>query len=396
MQYSGLADGDYLFEVRASSNGQTDPTPASYFWVIDTTPPDTYIVISPPLLTNQSSALFTFTSSESPSTFACNLDGGGWIPCASPTSYSSLAAGSHTFQVQATDAAGNTSPTPATYTWTIDITPPSTQITSQPALLTNSTSAAFSFTCIDAYTPCTFQCSMDSGAFTSCTSPATYSGLSEGSHTFQVQATDAAGNTSPTPATYTWTIDITPPDTQITAHPSNPTNQSVANFAFTCTDAHTPCTFECNLDSAGWSPCSPIKTYDAAIWTATSTTNAPAARADQSAVWTGTEMIVWGGWNGSSDFNTGGRYNPATDSWVSTSITNVPVARHGHAAVWTGNEMIVWGGYPAVNTGGRYNPTTDSWTATSTTNAPTGRLVHASAVWTGTEMIVWGGWNLVF
>jgi N-acetylneuraminic acid mutarotase len=107
-------------------------------------------------------------------------------------------------------------------------------------------------------------------------------------------------------------------------------------------------------------------------------------------------MIVWGGWNGSSDFNTGGRYNPATDSWVSTSITNVPVARHGHAAVWTGNEMIVWGGYPAVNTGGRYNPTTDSWTATSTTNAPTGRLVHASAVWTGTEMIVWGGWNLVF
>ena len=55
--------------------------------------------------------------------------------------------------------------------------------------------------------------------------------------------------------------------------------------------------------------------------------------------------------------------------------------------------MIVWGGYavrPISNTGGRYNPGTDSWTATSTTNAPTARDIH-TAVWTGSEMIVWGG-----
>ena len=61
--------------------------------------------------------------------------------------------------------------------------------------------------------------------------------------------------------------------------------------------------------------------------------------------------------------------------------------------MWTGSEMIVWGGdaYRAVlNTGGRYNPSTDSWTATSTTNAPTARIGH-TAVWTGSEMIVWGG-----
>ena len=56
-------------------------------------------------------------------------------------------------------------------------------------------------------------------------------------------------------------------------------------------------------------------------------------------------MIVWGGFNGSSFLNTGGRYNPSTDSWTATSTTNAPAARESHTAVWTGSEMIVWGGY---------------------------------------------------
>ncbi len=133
-------------------------------------------------------------------------------------------------------------------------------------------------------------------------------------------------------------------------------------------------------------------------WTATSTTNAPDARELHTAVWTGSEMIVWGGCNG-QDFcdnplNTGGRYNPATDSWTPTSTNNAPIARWSHSAVWVGSEMIVWGGVAPVgqyfNTGGRYNPATDSWTPTSITNAPTGRFRH-HAVWTGNEMIVWGG-----
>ena len=129
-------------------------------------------------------------------------------------------------------------------------------------------------------------------------------------------------------------------------------------------------------------------------WTATSTTNAPTGRSDHTAVWTGSEMIVWGGYDAAAYLNTGGRYNPSTDSWTATSTTNAPTARDSHTAVWTGSEMIVWGGFgdgsDALNTGGRYNPSTDSWTATSTTNAPTARADH-TAVWTGSEMIVWGG-----
>jgi hypothetical protein len=130
-------------------------------------------------------------------------------------------------------------------------------------------------------------------------------------------------------------------------------------------------------------------------WTATSLTNAPTARHSHTAVWTGNEMIVWGGSVSSSPYysNTGGRYNPSTDSWTATSTTDAPAARANHTAVWSGSEMIVWGGDNpggVLNTGGRYNPSTDSWTATSTSNAPSARNTH-TAVWTGNEMIVWGG-----
>jgi hypothetical protein len=124
-------------------------------------------------------------------------------------------------------------------------------------------------------------------------------------------------------------------------------------------------------------------------WTPIGLADVPSARDNHTAVWTGSEMIVWGGY---PQLNTGGRYNPSTDSWTVTSTANAPAGRYLHTAVWTGSEMIVWGGYPQLNTGGRYNPSTDSWTVTSTTNVPTGRYLH-TAVWTGSEMIIWGGDN---
>ena len=56
-------------------------------------------------------------------------------------------------------------------------------------------------------------------------------------------------------------------------------------------------------------------------------------------------MIIWGGWDDQDFLNTGGSYNPGTDSWIATSMTNVPTGRFQHSAVWTGSEMIVWGGW---------------------------------------------------
>jgi hypothetical protein len=124
--------------------------------------------------------------------------------------------------------------------------------------------------------------------------------------------------------------------------------------------------------------------------------SAPAERYGHTAAWTGKEMIVWGGSNGLSLFDTGGRYDAFNDSWFGTSTgINMPSARRDHAAIWTGAEMIIWGGYgtssTCMNDGGRYNPTTDTWIATSTgANAPSARCRH-TAIWTGLEMIVWGG-----
>ncbi len=144
--------------------------------------------------------------------------------------------------------------------------------------------------------------------------------------------------------------------------------------------------------------------YNPAIdaWVPTSTgAGVPAPRSNHTAVWTGNEMIVWGG---SSDFpastalNTGGRYDPIADSWAATSVgTNVPDARGNHTASWSGTKMIVWGGLNALasylNTGGLYDPSIDSWIPTSTAAGVPSPRQYATSIWTGTEMIVWGGYT---
>jgi hypothetical protein len=116
-------------------------------------------------------------------------------------------------------------------------------------------------------------------------------------------------------------------------------------------------------------------------------------RRKHTAVWTGSEMIVWGGEDINGTLGTGGRYTPSTDGWTATSSVNAPTPRQSHTGVWTGSEMIVWGGSTSgepTDTGARYHPETDSWQPLSKTGAPTARYLH-SAVWTGSEMIVWGG-----
>jgi len=132
-------------------------------------------------------------------------------------------------------------------------------------------------------------------------------------------------------------------------------------------------------------------------WVRTSTgVNVPSSRSGHTAVWTGTEMIVWGGYYSGGRLNTGGRYDPATDRWLTTSIgIDVPSARAGHTAVWSGSEMIVWGGGNFFNTGGRYDPSADRWLPTSIgIDVPSARAGH-TAVWSGSEMIVWGGQTYV-
>jgi N-acetylneuraminic acid mutarotase len=128
-------------------------------------------------------------------------------------------------------------------------------------------------------------------------------------------------------------------------------------------------------------------------WTATSLANAPSPRSYHTAVWTGTEMIVWGGLDFLGMKNDGGAFDPATGTWRALPTAGAPAARFGHTAVWTGSEMIVWGGSDSQalrGDGGAYSPSSNSWRAISSAGAPERRASH-TAVWSGTRMLVWGG-----
>jgi N-acetylneuraminic acid mutarotase len=126
-------------------------------------------------------------------------------------------------------------------------------------------------------------------------------------------------------------------------------------------------------------------------WKDATAVNDPGHRDHHGAVWTGTEMVIWGGSIDAGRNPTGGRYNPATDTWRPTSIAPGLDARMWPVSVWSGTEAIFWGGYDQLfvkyyNDGGRYNPQTDSWTKTNLLNAPSPRV---SGVWTGKEMLPW-------
>jgi len=240
----------------------------------DTTPPDTTITAQPSTTTTETVASFSFSASESGSTFACKLDGASWASCSSPKSYSGLSVGTHTFSVRAIDGSGNVDSTPASASWTVqtppppaettpppDTTPPDTAIIAQPPASTTETAASLSFSASESGS--TFACKLDGASWTSCSSPKGYSGLSVGAHAFSVRATDGAGNVDATPASASWTVeapaDTTPPDTTITAQPSANTTETAASLSFASSESGS--TFACKLDAGSWASCSSPKGY---------------------------------------------------------------------------------------------------------------------------------------
>jgi hypothetical protein len=261
----------------------------------DTTAPETSITQAPAARATATEAGFNFSSSESKSTFACKLDGGSWRRCTAPRSYSSLTVGDHQFSVRATDAAGNTDRSPATYGWTVtapvasspppetapapseppapepesepnppaDTSAPETSISAGPEASTTATEASFTFASSEDGS--TFACKLDSGAWAACSSPESYSSLTVGAHQFSVRATDAAGNADATPASQEWAVttppppDTSAPETSISAGPEANTTATTASFTFAASEDGS--TFACKLDGGSWSGCSSPKGY---------------------------------------------------------------------------------------------------------------------------------------
>src|SRR6185437_3900733 len=97
----------------------------------------------------------------------------------------------------------------------------------------------------------------DGGAFAPCTSPTTLGSTGDGSHTYAVKATDAAGNTGPA-ASYTWTIDTAAPQITLSTKPANPSNDTTPDFAFSASET-LPAGLQCQLDGAAFAACTSPK-----------------------------------------------------------------------------------------------------------------------------------------
>jgi hypothetical protein len=268
-------------DIGLNSCGATQPPPPppppSSPPPADTTAPDTSITSGPADPTTSTSASFSFTATESGSTFQCKLDSGAYAACASPKAYTGLSAATHSFSVRATDPAGNNDASPAMKTWTVQgasAPPPSDH---QPAAAYTATPAsptagkpvsfdASGATCAD--TPCTYAWEDDGPDGSAGDQWPLGSGRTM-SFTFQeagvknvrLNVTDADGDKATTMKAITVAAagskpppaDTTAPNTTITSGPTGTTTDNTPTFTFSASESGS--TFQCRLDSGAWAGC---------------------------------------------------------------------------------------------------------------------------------------------
>jgi hypothetical protein len=254
--FTGLTDGSHNFKVRATDAvGNTDHTPDSRDFSIDTTGPVVSIDSGPSGPTKNDSPSFGFSTNDATDTFECKLDGASFSSCSSPLGYTGLAETSHTFTVRATDEFGNPG-ADATSTFTVDLTAPEIPtITDAPPSLTSSTDATFEFSTPDSSD--TYECAFDGSSDAPCSSGIVYPSLSDGLHTFWVHAVDTAGNHGIT-TQVTFTVDTGAPQTNIDSGPTGLISTDSADYEFSSNEAGT---FECSFDGAAFVGCSSPMNY---------------------------------------------------------------------------------------------------------------------------------------
>ncbi|MCB0876215.1 MAG: hypothetical protein KDB46_08475 [Solirubrobacterales bacterium] len=208
--------------------------------------------------TNDTTPTFTFSSPDDLSaTFQCRVDSDSFGDCSGPGDTHTtdpLDDGPHTFDVRAIDSVTAEPGTPASQTFTVDATGPTTTIESGPTGETGDNTPRFSFSSNED-PGATFECRVDSEPFGSCSGPGdthTTGTLTDGPHMFDVRATDSLTNTGPV-ASINFTVDTMPPSLSIDSGPVGTTADDTPIFTFT---AENGSTVRCRVDSAPFAPCS--------------------------------------------------------------------------------------------------------------------------------------------
>src|SRR6188508_3182991 len=283
--------GIHTFSVRSEDNaGNKDSTPSSFTWTVNSETSNTQIdfatdgnkaAIVNGSNTSSNSMTFAFSGTDNHGAaihrFECSMDRGVFGSCVS-TNTVNVGDGTHTFSVRSEDNAGNKDSTPASFTWTVDTTPPMTSIISAIDGNNNtisdngnseSTSIRFNFSGTDTGGAGVdhLECNIDNSKYVACTSPFVFPNLlKDGIHTFTVLSEDNAGNKDSTPASFTWTVDTTPPMTSIisaidgnnnTISDNGNSESTLIRFNFSGTDTggagvdH----LECNIDNSKYVAC---------------------------------------------------------------------------------------------------------------------------------------------
>ncbi|RJS14508.1 hypothetical protein DRW03_34835 [Corallococcus sp. H22C18031201] len=245
-------DGLHSLQARARDTltGLVDLSPAVWSWTVDTHPPVTTFGLTPPPVTNELGAHFTFAANESGVTYSCELDGVSVSDCDGDVSLTIVQASpvvTHTFTVHTTDAAGNVEVPAASLSWTVNRALPDTDIQTQPPNPSNSSSASFSFAAVPQDSGTTFECNLDNAGFTRCDPTVTFFGLAHGTHTLGVRARDGLNNADPQPAIFTWVVDLVAPETSFATKPAALSAQSLSRFEFS---SEPGATFECQWSAA--------------------------------------------------------------------------------------------------------------------------------------------------
>lgn len=236
---TGSGDGTLLLTVPGTGVSPTltnVPYTSGETYTIDKTAPDvTLAVNNNAAYTNNPAVNITLTTTDATTGLQMRFSNDGtnwssWTAFATNAPWTLTGAeGLKTVYAQVKDPAGNI--TSQQKQITLDLTAPGISFTQTPPALSNNTSVSFGLTSNEA--GAVFEASFDGGAYTSVSSPVTYTGITQGPHTFSARAIDGAGNVSTAPATYNFTIDLTSPQVTSVTVPANGYYKQGDQLAFT-------------------------------------------------------------------------------------------------------------------------------------------------------------------